>query len=286
MACYSPIRLESAAYAKLVVACGQCIGCRLERSRQWAVRIMHEAQASPENCFITLTYDDKHIPMDGSLVYRDFQYFMRKLRKLIAPRKVRFFMCGEYGSKLGRPHFHACLFSYRFKDGVVHSSGSSGFPVFVSKELSSLWDKGFSSFGELSFESAAYVARYVMKKQTGDGEDKYYSVFDVTTGEIFPKLKEFCHMSLKPGIGSEWFNKFHKDIADGVVVCNGVEAAAPKYYMRRIKKLEPDRYADVVQHRFERSLEHQAVVDRSPPRLSVRAKVAFARLQLSKRNLK
>lgn len=284
MACYYPLRLESSRYAKLVVACGQCVGCRLERSAQWATRILHEAQCHEQNCFITLTYNVQCLPADGSLVYEHFQLFMRSLRKRTR-LKVRFFMCGEYGDEKGRPHFHACVFGYDFPDKVYYRKSPSGHTLFRSAFLDAVWGRGLCSIGALNFESAAYVARYVMKKRTGDGEDCYYQIVDPETGELNPRRKEFCHMSLKPGIGRLWYDKYAGDIRDGAVVVNGVERSAPKYYMRRLKLDKPEKYAAVVEKRFERSLQTQAVIDRQPARLAVRERVTNARIRSLKRVL-
>ena len=101
---------------KIDVPCGRCVGCRLERSRQWAIRCVHEASLYDNNCFITLTYDSDHVPSDGSLRVEDFQNFMKRLRKSVAPRRVRFFHCGEYGERGDRPHYHAILFNLDFDD--------------------------------------------------------------------------------------------------------------------------------------------------------------------------
>lgn len=155
----------------LKVPCGQCVGCRLERSRQWAVRCVHEASLHTDNCFITLTYNDEHLPSDGSLNYRDFQLFMKRLRKRVSV-PVRFYMCGEYGENFGRPHFHACLFGFNFPDLKLWKSGKS--KLYRSPLLEELWPFGYSSVGDVNFESAAYVARYILKKVTGADAAAHY----------------------------------------------------------------------------------------------------------------
>jgi hypothetical protein len=101
----------------LELPCGQCIGCRLERSRQWAMRCLHESSLYDRNAFVTLTYDDEHLPPGGSLNYPDFQRFMKRLRKN-SKSPIRFYMGGEYGESTLRPHFHVCLFGYDFPDKV------------------------------------------------------------------------------------------------------------------------------------------------------------------------
>lgn len=147
-------------------ACGQCIGCRLERSRQWAIRCVHEASQHERNCFVTLTYDDKHLPADRSLKLRHFQNFMKKLRKKYGAG-IRFFHCGEYGEKFRRPHYHALIFNHDFDDKILWSK-NRGSPLYISESLDSLWEFGFATIGDVTFESAAYVARYITKKVNGE----------------------------------------------------------------------------------------------------------------------
>lgn len=262
----------------LVLPCGQCVGCRLERSRQWAVRCVHEASLQDRNCFLTLTYSDEHLAPDLSLCYRDFQLFMKRLRKH-ARGKLRFFMCGEYGDRFGRPHFHACIFGFDFADKVLFRSSESG-DLYRSADLEKLWRFGFATIGEVTFESAAYVARYVVKKLTGDGEDFYYRTFDVTTGEIVPRLKEFCHMSVRPGLGSDWLRLYWKDVIGGKVVVRGKESPVPRFYLKRLKKL--DAYAQLELARYREGL--LTAPDRTDARLGVREQVASARLALNKRS--
>jgi hypothetical protein len=135
---------------------------------------MHEAKMHPKNCFITLTYNNEHLPSDGSLNYEVFQLFMKRLRKKYG-KGIRFYMCGEYGDKLGRPHFHACLFGHDFADKKLWKTTDSKSKLYRSAELEKLWPYGFSSVGDVTFESAAYVARYIMKKVSGDASESHYT---------------------------------------------------------------------------------------------------------------
>lgn len=264
----------------LQLRCGRCVGCRLERSRQWAVRCIHEASLHEDNCFITLTYDEFHVA--PSLVYRDFQLFMKRLRKR-APG-VRFFMCGEYGDEGGRPHFHACLFGFRFPDQVFFMESGAGSRVYTSAVLSRLWPFGFTSIGDVTFESAAYVARYVMKKITGDAAAEHYKRVDEDTGELVDCVPEFCHMSLKPGIGAGWFDKFHKDVYPrGFCVVNGVRVSPPKYYDRRYKRMDDDGFADLTMRRDQ--LARSKYLDNTDERLVVKEVVAEATVSFLKRGL-
>lgn len=217
----------------VVVPCGGCVGCRLERSRQWAVRCMHEASLSEENAFLTLTYDDDHLPLDGSLVKRDFQLFMKRLRKAYAGKRIRFFHCGEYGDRYGRPHYHAILFGFDFADKRPWSV-RDGYTVWRSEELESLWVGGQSELGSVTFESCAYVARYLVKKlqvwSKGVNVEGVYQEVDLE-GVITERAAEYVTMSRKPGIGKPWLDKYMCEVypADSVVM-RGRLMKPPRFY--------------------------------------------------------
>jgi len=267
----------------LQLACGQCQWCRLERSRQWAVRIMHEASLSDVNAFVTLTYSDEFLPSYGHLVYRDFQLFMKRLRKARVGSVVRFYMCGEYTTDNFRPHFHSCLFNVGFPDREYLMKSPSGFPLYRSSELERLWPNGFSSIGDLTFESAGYVARYCLKKVTGINSEGFYSSVDGVTGEIISGVPEFCHMSLRPGIGANWLRLYWPEvIQNGEVVMNGKVMSAPRAYMRKLRKL--DGYSEIELKRDKAA--RSAFEDNSDERIVVKAKVLAARVNQLKRSLR
>lgn len=226
-------RSDSFRGERLDLPCGQCIGCRLERSRQWAVRCMHEASLYEKNSFLTLTYDEASRPADGSLKLDDFQLFMKRLRKSVAPERVRFFHCGEYGEALARPHYHALMFNYR-PDDLRFFSRRGGNPLFTSAKLDGLWPFGFSVVGDVNFQSAAYVARYALKKITGDKAEAHY-------GGLKP---EYTTMSRRPGIGKGWFDKFSADVfpRDGVIV-RGVVTRPPRFYDSLLGARDPSTLA-------------------------------------------
>jgi hypothetical protein len=167
------------------ISCGQCIGCRLTRSRHWATRIVHEAQCHDENVFITLTYNPENLPPDCGLRKKDFQDFMKRLRKAFPNNKIRYYHCGEYGDNTNRPHYHAILHGINFSDWCYLFDSPSGQPIYTSTTLEKIWSKGFVTIGEVTFESAAYVARYVVKKITGKGQDK----IDERSGLILSLVK-------------------------------------------------------------------------------------------------
>lgn len=297
MPCYHPLSAWQCADGSVVfverkgdtirslsLPCGRCVGCRLERSRQWAVRCLHEAKCHRENCFITLTYDDDHIPRDMSLDYSVFQRFMKRLRKRFAGRTIRFYMCGEYGEQFERPHFHACIFGVDFDDKVLVSNSSSSGPLYRSATLESLWPFGFSSIGEVTFNSAAYVSRYIMKKITGDMAEDHYRYVDLETGEIYQRTPEFCHMSLKPGIGALWLDKFQRDVFPrDYVVVRGHKSKPPRYYDRRYAKRDPLEFEYI---QYKRVLDGEIrKSDNTPERLSVRRECAEARVDRFKRKI-
>lgn len=264
------------------LACGQCIGCRLDKSRDWALRAIHEASFHEENAFITLTYDNDHVPelvdretghVIEDLRKEDFSVFMKALRNYLNPKgaknlkKVRFLHCGEYGEAckncrlsrkfcecaeyvpdLGRPHHHAALFGYQFPDLQLWKV-KNGNRLYTSEILKSIWGKGAVIVGEVTFESAAYIARYVVKKITGkDAEDHYLG-----------RQPESVNMSRRPGIGKDFFLKYQSDFfPKDFITRNGNRLKVPRYYSKLFDELDSDAMALVKQkRRANHPAEHQ-----------------------------
>lgn len=280
--CSIAFKTSNPSYKPIQLPCGQCIGCRLERSRQWAIRCHHEASLHENNCFITLTYDNDHLPIDNSLNVRHFQLFMKRLRKKF-PRtpnnNIRFYHCGEYGEKLGRPHYHALIFNLDFPDRRHHQTINKQ-KLYTSKILSELWPMGFCLIGDVSFQSAAYVARYIMKKVNGELADDHY--YDSETGSW--KKPEYTTMSRRPGIGKNWLNKFQTDIYPGdFVVIDNKKMRPPKYYDTQLELSDPESYEIIKENRVAAALKH--VDNNTPSRLKVREAVQQARLNQLPRNL-
>ena len=255
---------------EVTVPCGRCIGCRLEYSRQWAIRCMHEAALYDNNCFITLTYRDECLPESGSLRLKDFQDFMKRLRKKFGSG-IRFYHCGEYGDKFKRPHYHACIFNMDFDDRVLWRV-QNDVPLYRSPSLEKLWPFGYSSVGNLTFESAAYVARYILKKQTGEKAWAHYADIDFDTGEIKFRDKEYTTMSRRPGIAAGWYEKFKGDVypSDSVIV-RGREMRPPRFYDGLYELESPEELLKLKKVRKIRALKNKE--DNSYLRLSVREKV-------------
>lgn len=274
----------------LFLRCGQCVGCRLSRAQAWAVRCMHEASLHELNSFVTLTYDDKHVPSDGSLCYRHFQLFVKRLRKQFACFDVtswqmvpRYYMCGEYGEQGNRPHFHACFFGLGFPDQVYFKKSASGAKLYTSKLLEELWTFGHSLIGAVTFESAGYVARYCTKKVLGVGDFTRVNI-DGETGEVKPVVNEFGHMSLKPGIGARWIERFLDDVytQDGVFI-HERKVKPPRYYDEFLKARDWSRADDVAFDRYQKSA--VLLADSSADRLAAMEQVALASLKSKQRVL-
>lgn len=274
-------RLESQVTERLLLPCGQCIGCRLERSRQWAIRCVHEAQLYKKNCFITLTYAPQNLPNPPSLNVRDYQLFMKRLRKKYGT-KIRFFHCGEYGEQLGRPHYHACLFNHDFSDKKLWKI-VNGHRLYISSQLEELWPDGFSTIGDVTFESAAYVARYIMKKINGDNAAEHYCRHDAD-GLIYNLKPEYTTMSRRPGLASAWFDKYSSDVyPSDEVILKGRRMRPPKFYDNILKKLSPLDYEEILLSRQEEAQKH--LDDQTERRLADREAVQLARLAKLPRTL-
>lgn len=230
---------------EMQLPCGQCAGCRLDRARGWAIRCVHEASLHDQNCFLTLTYRDSDLPPGATLRPKDMQDFLKRLRKHLEPIKIRFFQCGEYGENTERPHHHCLLFGYNFPDKLlIRSSGEN--PLYNSVTLDRLWGHGFCSIGELTFDSACYVSRYILKKITGDKAYDHYR----------DRKPEYVTMSRRPGIGREWYTKFADDLYnhDRCVVRDGFLARPPKYYDRLYEIDEPYIFRDLKSARKDRAI--------------------------------
>lgn len=239
------------------LACGQCIGCRLERSRQWAVRCIHEASLHEENCFITLTYAPEHLPYDGSLNVSDFQKFMKRFRKKYNSRTIRFFHCGEYGDKYSRPHYHACIFGFDFPDRDIQEQREDG-SYYSSKILNELWGLGNCIVGNVTFESAAYVARYITKKITGPLAFHVYNDINYDTGELKERKPEYVTMSRRPGIAKGWIEKYMQSTYDNDrIIINGKQCRPPRYYDGQFELTKPDELARLKAKRRKKSAAHE-----------------------------
>lgn len=232
---------------------------------------MHEAAMHENNSFITLTYMEEHVPERRRLEHKDFQDFMKRLRK---KHDVRYYMAGEYGPEHGRPHFHACIFGYEFPDKLYYKQSPSGEKLYTSTELERLWPYGFSSVGELTFESAAYIARYCVSKITGDAAEEHYKRYDFLGEYQLPP--EYNAMSLKPGIGATWLKKYEADVYTyDYVITRGIETRPPKYYDKLFEIKDSQTLEEIKHERIKRAQERY--MDNTDERLLVKEKVALAK---------
>ncbi|AXL15530.1 replication initiator protein [Microviridae sp.] len=203
---------------ELALPCGKCEACLKKRVDMWALRCMHEANQHINNCFITLTYDDDHLPSDNSLCHRDFQLFMKRLRKHFKGVSIRYFMCGEYGGLTFRPHYHALLFGVDFNDKKqVTQSGTV--ISFNSSTLTNLWGLGLTDLGNVHYGTAKYCAKYSLKAL--QDESINYDLLGI--------VPEYQRMS--NGIGSVHANRYSSEIGlhDNLIV-NGFKNPVPRYY--------------------------------------------------------
>ena len=206
-----------------------------------------------ENSFLTLTYNQENMPKDKSISKKELSNFIKRLRRKIEPKKIRFFGCGEYGNKPNsRPHYHVCVFGYSFPDRKIHTYGKktkfknkfkkgNDHSLYTSKMLEEVWKKGFSTLGELTFESAGYTARYVMKKIIGPYQEYEYEGIE----------PEFALMSRMPGIGKTWLEKYMTDIyPKDFHTINGNKVKPTRYYDSIYKKLYPEEFKEIKENRI------------------------------------
>jgi len=278
MPCYSPLSAYQAPFpaafgprAKLKftftpgwknveIPCGQCIGCRLDKSRTWAARCMHEAQFYQDNSFLTLTLTDENLTSGkfgiATLDSRQLELFWKRLRK--AGFKTRYYACGEYGDVTGRPHYHSVCFGLSFPDKKLYTS-KNGHNLYTSETLDKIWGLGNCWIGDVTFESCAYVARYIMKKLNGKAAAIY---------EHEGILPEFCRMSrgkkndpdprFHGGLGSYWYSQYYSDLFpnDICVIRGDVLITPPKFYSQKYALQNPTQYAIVKSNREKRGLKY------------------------------
>lgn len=237
----------------LQIPCGQCIGCRLEYSRQWANRCMLELTYHDSAYFVTLTYDDAHVPKSWShdpdtgealspvmtLRSRDLQLFMKMVRRHFPSDNIRFFGCGEYGTQTLRPHYHVIIFGLHLSDLILYKRSVLDYNYFNSEALSRCWidgqtgeSRGYVVAGSVSWDTCAYVARYVLKKQKGATKSVYEEL------GIEP---EFSRMSRKPGIGRQFYDD-HPEIwrfdKINIRTPSGGRSFTHPTYLRRLYELD------------------------------------------------
>ena len=284
----------------VTVPCGRCIGCRLDYSRMWAIRCVHEASEHAENAFVTLTYNNDHLPDNLSVDKTALQLFFKRLRKRLGGKLIRYFACGEYGDKLQRPHYHAIIFGHSFMDDRILHAKRNGHLLYRSPTLESTWEFGFSLIGDVTFQSAAYVARYVVKKRKGDDDyvdprtgmtnKEYYMIVDKDTGEVHYREPEFVIMSRGSksrgtgGIGKSWIEKYKSDTDKDFITIDGSKHPLPKYYDEILAR------EDELEMLSRKARRRKAIDDRPEEyyreRLMVKEEVKTRQSEMLERNLK
>lgn len=266
---------------RMELPCGRCIGCKLDRARAWSVRITHEAQLYDGNSFVTLDYAPESLPASLSLEYSDFQGFMKRLRRRVqgcgvgpdGRKPVRFFCAGEYGETFKRPHWHAILFNCRMPDAEKYKNGT-----YRSRLLEDIWGHGNAVIGDVTPQSAAYVAGYTLHKAYERSED-YEDVINTSTGELTARRPEFVTMSRRPGIGAWWYEKYARDLFphDGAVQ-DGSRFKVPSYYYKKFREGgDWLTIAEVEEARMKRAMESDPARE-TPRRRAERELVARARM--------
>lgn len=265
--------IEGALYT---LPCGGCQGCRMDAAQSWAIRGWHEARTNAfpvgeagGSAFLTLTIEPAKLLPHNSVMLRSLQLFMKRLRFAVK-KPVRYLECGEYGELRGRAHYHVLVFGFDFPDRTVSHTSKDGHTLYNSKLLSELWPFGRALIGSVSFQSARYVAAYVMKKWSGKEADAHYTRVSPVDGEFYRVEPEFASMSLKPGLGERWFSEFESDVfpSDEVII-DGQKRKPPRYY----EKLFVAKHGEAAFQPIKRARKRRAIecgLDRTPERLATR----------------
>lgn len=246
MDCLSPVDIyyrDKYTYEpnKCSVRCGKCIACMQKYSSDWALRCQMELKLHSESCCVTLTYDDEHCP--DELCRKDSQDFLKRLRSRFPEKRIRYFGCGEYGSKRGRPHFHIILFGFDFPDKKYFKMSGRKQKVYVSKILSELWSFGYATIGDVTRETCFYTAKYLGKLRQIDG-----------------KKPPFCLMSLKPSIGIDYLTA--EDFGRGYFYLDGKKTFIPRSFYQSLERKGFDFY-DFKEIRAERLAYFDSLKDKN-----------------------
>lgn len=268
------------------VPCGKCMGCRVDKSREWAARCVHEAQMHHNNCFLTLTFNDDKLPEDYSIRIRDMQLFMKRFRDKTKAR-VSYYYVGEYGDREDRPHYHALIFGYDFDDKKLFTIKNKK-RIYTSEKLTELWPFGFSTTAEVNYQTAAYCARYAMKKIGGDMAAEHYMRVHPVTGKLHRVEPEFAKQSTRPAIGKRWFEKYKSDVfPSDFIIVDGKKHPVPKYYLKLLAEEELKRIKRARgphPHKLHQRQEQRA--NNTKARRAVREEVFVSRINRLKRDLK
>lgn len=235
---------------QLKLPCGKCPECCKDYYTMWATRGSRELARWDSSLFVTLTYDNDHLPPDNSLRKKDVQDFLKRLKKRFGSSKsnpIRQIYCGEYGSLTKRPHYHVILFNVDFVDKTPFRKTEKGDQVFVSKVLRELWPFGNSEFGFAQPGSIAYLFKYVLKKKSR--KEKEQPLIIEHDGVTYEVAHEFIEASRNPGIGAHMRDS--QSIKKGYLSVNGVRTKLPKYYMEHLRKNDPEAFDHLSNLKFD-----------------------------------
>lgn len=256
------------------IPCQQCEGCRLDYSLKWGIRCMHEKMLHTDSSFVTVTYDNEHVPEDGSLSVREHQLFMKRLRKKLG-KYIRFAMCGEYGTINNRPHYHYLFLNKDFPDKRFYGYAKNGDKLYSSDLLAEIWPFGHNRIGEVTLDSCCYVTRYICDRMTGDMADNWYA----------GRRPEFFLSSRKPGIGKVWYDQFgrHSHLSGDFVVVGGKKCPMPRYYDNQLDLVDSARLDVLKRRRRRNAMKRKA--DSTPDRRRVRETVLKLRRKANGRSI-
>lgn len=257
--CYDPVPDslsddENHIYSYDLIPCGTCLSCRLTKSRDWTVRCLLESQYHEQSWFVTVTYDDDHLPFNvdclsgeltgkSTLCKADFQKFIKRIRKNYRyDNHISYLCAGEYGDLSLRPHGHFLLFGLKLDDLEFYKNTSLGYPLYTSEFLNKCWPFGFVIVAPVTYESCAYVARYTMKK-AGDNKEDFYDDYLIE--------KEFLLCSLKPAIGYSYYCDHAMEIYkyDAIYLPDGKVVKPPRYFDRLFEQEYPDLFSQIKENR-------------------------------------
>jgi len=233
MQCTSPIRLKKnlnpSEYPDgLLVPCGKCLACRIAKRREWSMRVFHELDSfNNVGVFLTLTYNNESMPIgkEGypTLVKRDLQLFIKRLRKIIYPTKIKYFACGEYGDQFERPHYHLIIL------GLTYERSNNQYWLKVPEDgfkFKIPWDSGFSYYGNAEPDSIRYVCQYIDKKFSGDLANVEYDL----------KGREPVFRLVSNGMGKDFVLKNNIQLIENEeITVFGIKQTFPRYYMSKLE---------------------------------------------------
>jgi hypothetical protein len=252
---------------KMLMPCGKCIICLRNKAKSWMLRMANEAKMHEQNCFITLTFEDEHLPKHGSLRLEDPQKFLKRLRKYLEkdwhmvdgvktskiPCKIKYFYCGEYGDQHQRPHYHLCIFGWAPHDMQIFSQKKSG-DQFTSQTIAKIWTQGFHTVSDFTDATGAYTAYYMVKENIFFDLTPYDAI-DPDTGEEIKRMPPFQRMSRRPGLGTTFYHKYKEEIINNGSYINGQSVPVPQAYLNILRKEDEEKYKVLKTNRENKSIQ-------------------------------